>query len=85
MHRHEGDPPAGKVDLRADSHTAANAWLATRRPEPAAIGFKADHEGTVETDGTGHRIAVKPQRVPLAAMGGNLDLVPRPSSTNSTP
>ena len=75
MHRHEGDPPAGKVDLRTDRHTAANSWLATRRPEPAAIGFEADHEGTMKTDGTGYGIAVKPQPVPLVAMGGSLDLV----------
>ena len=86
MHRDERDPPAGNLDLRADRHAAADSLLAARRPEPAAIGIEADHEGTVEAEGAGYGIAVESRACSARSPRWN-DLLPspRPSSTNSTP
>jgi hypothetical protein len=69
MDGHEGDPPAGKFDLGADRHAAADARLASCRAKPASFGLEADNERTVKPDRTGHGIAVKSLQIGLIAIG----------------
>src|SRR5262249_31311366 len=69
MHRHEGDPPAGKFDLGAERHAATDARLTARQAKPAPFGLEAGNEKTVKPDRTGHGVAVKSQQLGPTAVG----------------